>query len=132
MARDETAMLEMGLRIKELRESKGFKQQWIADQVGVSLRMFQFWQAGASKPEGENLIKLSEILGVTPTFILRGETPELLSDRKDQLTAIQEQLAAQQEQLLLLRAELAVRDAEALQQIESLRQTIQDSRPGQQ
>lgn len=89
MARDETELLEMGARIKELREAHGFKQQWIADQIGVTLRTYQFWQAGASPPEQENLEKLALLFGVTPKYILKGETPTPVHDRGPQLDRIE-------------------------------------------
>jgi transcriptional regulator with XRE-family HTH domain len=75
VARDEVQLLEMGQRIAELRESNGYKQQWIADKVGVTLRTYQFWQAGKFPPEQENLEKLAKLFNVTPRFILKGETP---------------------------------------------------------
>lgn len=77
MARDQTQLLAMGARIKELRESHGLKQQWIADQVGVSLRTYQFWQEGKSPPSQDNLEKLADIFGVTTRYIMRGDTPDL-------------------------------------------------------
>lgn len=74
--RDERELLEMGERIRELRVQHGYKQQWIADKVGVTLRTYQFWQAGKSPPEQENLEKLAKLFGVSPKYILRGETPD--------------------------------------------------------
>lgn len=76
MARDQTELLEMGQRLKDLRASHRYKQQWIADQLGVELRTFQFWQQGKNAPEQENLVKLADLFGVTPKYILKGETPE--------------------------------------------------------
>lgn len=76
MAKDEAQLLAMGLRIKELRESRGYRQQWIADQVGVQLRTYQFWQQGKIPPSGQNLTNLAKLFGVTPKYILRGDTPD--------------------------------------------------------
>lgn len=78
MARDEQQLREMGARIKELRLAHGYKQQWIADQIGVTLRTYQNWQAGATPPEQENLEKLAELFEVEPRYIMRGDTPDLL------------------------------------------------------
>jgi transcriptional regulator with XRE-family HTH domain len=100
MARDKAELLAMGARIKELRELHGLKQQYIADKVGVELRTYQFWQAGKSPPEQENLEKLAELFGVTPKYILKGDTPEpLADDATARLDAIEQRLAAIEEQL---------------------------------
>lgn len=93
MARDQAQLLEMGERIRQLREAHGYKQQWIADQVGVTLRSYQFWQAGKSPPEQENLEKLAKLFGVKPKYILQGDTPDLASNGQDStLTEILELL----------------------------------------
>jgi transcriptional regulator with XRE-family HTH domain len=90
MAKDETRLLEMGARIKELREANGYRQQWIADEVGVSLRAYQLWQEGKVAPEQENLEKLAELFHVAPRFITRGDTPNPFGG--DQLDRIEEKL----------------------------------------
>jgi transcriptional regulator with XRE-family HTH domain len=125
MAKDEVELLEMGARIKELRESHGFKQQWIADQIGVELRTYQFWQAGKSRPEQQHLEKLAALFHVTPKYLLRGETPELLAARTDQLTRMEDQISRLAAEIRLLRAELVTRDAEELARIEGVHRAIQ-------
>lgn len=94
MARDEVALLEMAARIKELRESHGYKQQFVADKVGVELRTYQFWQQGKHAPEQDALEKLAKLFGVTPKYILRGDTPDLSS--RDQLDRIEQRLERMQ------------------------------------
>lgn len=94
MARERLDLLEMGQRIARLRRDHGFSQQYIADYVGVRLRTYQFWQQGKSPPEQENLEKLAELFGVTPKYILKGETPELLVQREDQLDRIEAEVTA--------------------------------------
>jgi transcriptional regulator with XRE-family HTH domain len=81
--RAEVELLEMGQRIAELRESHGYKQEWIADQVGVKLRTYQFWQQGKHPPTGDALEKLAELFGVTPRYILKGETPDLFAGQNE-------------------------------------------------
>lgn len=92
VAKDEAALLEMGMRIAELRKDRGLTQEEISDYVGVDKRAYQFWQAGDVEPKGENLRKLAKILKTTPKYILRGETPELLMSRQDQLDRIETEL----------------------------------------
>ena len=123
MARDQAQLLEMGARIKELREAHGYTQQRVADHVGVTLRTYQFWQAGKSPPSRDSLEKLAELFCVTPTYITRGETPKLEmidgdgedADIKQQLEAMTGLVRELVDQVRLLRGELTVRDAEERQ-----------------
>lgn len=123
MARDEVKLLEMGERIRELRESHGYKQEWIADQVGVKLRTYQFWQQGKHPPEQDSLEKLAQLFGVTPRYILKGETPDLLGggqdviarlERIEQRFSILERIEAQLTTLTEMVEQLALAEAEAL------------------
>jgi transcriptional regulator with XRE-family HTH domain len=67
MARAEDARTsERGDRIRELRA--GIPQPRIADQVGVTLRAYQEWEAGGGIG-WDNLVKLAEVFGVTEEYI---------------------------------------------------------------
>jgi transcriptional regulator with XRE-family HTH domain len=112
MARDEAQLLAMGLRIKELRLSRGYKQQWIADKIGVTLRTYQFWQQGKIPPTGENLERLAKLFGVTPTYILRGETPDPFGSAS-QLDRIEAKLNEVIERLVVAEVMAAVAAEEA-------------------
>ena len=57
-------------RIKELRGLR--PQPQMANEVGVSLRAYQEWEAGGGIKWG-NLEQLAEVHGVTPNYILYGE-----------------------------------------------------------
>ena len=50
--------------LKELLNSKGLKQKWLAEKIGVSEVTVSNWCAGKSTPKKINLQKLSEILEV--------------------------------------------------------------------
>lgn len=50
--------------LKELIKSKGFKQKYIADKIGVSEVTLSNWVKGKSFPSEENLKKLSQTLEV--------------------------------------------------------------------
>ena len=67
--------LEIAARIRDLRERSPFRQQDVADRVGVELRTYQKWE---QKGTGwENLEKLAEVYGTTAEAIWKGETPDL-------------------------------------------------------
>lgn len=50
--------------LKELLISKGLKQKWLANKLGVSEVTVSNWCAGKSEPKKENIQKLSELLDV--------------------------------------------------------------------
>lgn len=52
------------MMLKELLKSKGVKQNWLAQKIGVSTVTMSNWVKGKSKPSRKNLLKLSEILDV--------------------------------------------------------------------
>ncbi len=50
--------------LKELLKSRGVKQNWLAQRIGVSQVTMSNWVTGKSSPSKKNLIKLSEVLNV--------------------------------------------------------------------
>ena len=52
------------MMLKELLKSKGIKQNWLAQRIGVSQVTLSNWVKGKSFPSKRNLEKLSELLNV--------------------------------------------------------------------
>ena len=50
--------------LKEIMKSKGLKQKWLANKMGVSEVTVSSWCAGNSVPRKAHLKKLSELLEV--------------------------------------------------------------------
>ena len=50
--------------LKELLESKGIKQKWLASKIGVSEVTVSSWCSAKSVPKKAHLEKLSELLDV--------------------------------------------------------------------
>ncbi|WP_366138976.1 helix-turn-helix transcriptional regulator [uncultured Lutibacter sp.] len=50
--------------LKELLKSKGVKQNWLAQRIGVSTVTMSNWVKEKSHPSKKNLMKLSEVLNV--------------------------------------------------------------------
>ena len=50
--------------LKELLKSKGLKQNWLANKIGVSEVTVSNWCAGKSVPKKAHLQKISELLDV--------------------------------------------------------------------
>ena len=56
--------------LKEILKSKGMKQVYLAQRMGVSVVTVSNWVKGKSTPNKKHLEKLCEILGVTPKDIV--------------------------------------------------------------
>lgn len=70
MAMELEQQREVAARLRELRGPK--TQPYMADQVGVTLRAYQEWEAGGGI-KWANLQRLAEIHGVSEDYLLYGE-----------------------------------------------------------
>ncbi len=51
-------------RIKEVLETKGIKQTWLAEKLGKSYNMVNAYVQNRQQPRLEDLYRIAEILGV--------------------------------------------------------------------
>lgn len=65
---------EMGLRIKTRRKKLLLTQEVVAEHLGVSVKHFSEVERGIAGLSIENLINLSNILGLSLDYIIKGET----------------------------------------------------------
>jgi DNA-binding XRE family transcriptional regulator len=56
--------------IREAREKAELTQAELAEKIGVCSKYVQSWEYGKRKPNGENLVKLAEILNAQPKDLL--------------------------------------------------------------
>lgn len=68
--------MELGERIYALRAARGLSQADLADALEVSRQSISKWETGASVPELDKLLKLSELFGVTLDELVTGKAPE--------------------------------------------------------
>lgn len=64
----------IGARRREIARYKR-DQEALADDIGVSRQQVSRWENGLAMPTGENLSALARALGVTPDWILHGDSP---------------------------------------------------------
>lgn len=64
---------EIGNRITQRRKELGFTQEKVADLMDVSIQMVSNLERGNKAIKIENLIKISEILGISTDYILTGK-----------------------------------------------------------
>lgn len=62
--------MEFKERLKQLRGNAGLTQKQIADELGITVRAYQYYEEGKKYPTQPKLIKLAEILGVSPGELL--------------------------------------------------------------
>ena len=60
-------------KLMALRKKNGMSQEDLAEQLGVSRQAVSRWELGATLPDAPNLLKLSDIFGVTVDYLLRDE-----------------------------------------------------------
>lgn len=77
---------EIGHRIKTIITKLGYKQQGIAEKVGVPASNLSRWVRGDVAPTLINLIRLADVLNVSLDFLIRGvefEQEYVSHDNKD-------------------------------------------------
>lgn len=60
----------MALKLREIREGLGLKQQDIAKMTGFTRSSISSWERGATLPTSEAVARLSRVLDVTPNDLL--------------------------------------------------------------
>lgn len=69
-------------RIQYLRKQKGYSQEELADQMGVSRQAVSKWESGQSMPDLEKIIVMSNLFEVTTDYILKGIDPVSTTNKK--------------------------------------------------
>lgn len=68
---------EKWVRLTQARESKNMSQRALADMIGVDPVSVNRWEHGNSRPDWDNLRKISMALGVTIDYLLSNDDMEL-------------------------------------------------------
>lgn len=67
-----TLAIEVGARLRKLRELRGLTQQQLADRLGAKKPRISRYESGNALPEAETLITLAEVLEVSIDELLLG------------------------------------------------------------
>ena len=62
------ARMFSGKRLKEIREEKQLSQTDIAEKLHINRSSYNKWETGVSKPNQKNLVLLSQLLEVEPSY----------------------------------------------------------------
>ena len=67
--------MEFSQRLLELRKTSGLSQEGLADLLGVTRQAVQKWEAGASRPDMDNLAALARYFNVSLDYLVTGQEP---------------------------------------------------------
>lgn len=90
MQEKELDLLEMGRRIIERRKKLCLTQEALAEKGDMTTQFVSYAEAGKRAMRAENLLKVSQALGVSADYLLTGDIVDkdllILSDKLRQLT----------------------------------------------
>lgn len=66
--------MSLGDKIAELRRQKGWSQEKLAEKLGVTRQSVSKWESGASVPDLDKIVGLSELFGVTTDYLIKCES----------------------------------------------------------
>lgn len=64
-------------KIMNLRKQQGMSQEELAHQLGISRQSVSKWESGASIPDLDKVLKLSDLFGVSTDYLLKDELEEV-------------------------------------------------------
>ena len=68
----------IGNRIRDLRNRRRFKQEELAEKIGVSRQVLSNWERGYSQVDADGIAKLAKVLEVSTDYLhygIDGESP---------------------------------------------------------
>lgn len=68
-------MVKVAERMRELRNQRNMTQKNLADELGITVRTYQYYEADDHRPDIETLIKLADFYDVTIDYLV-GRTDE--------------------------------------------------------
>ncbi|TXH46541.1 MAG: LexA family transcriptional regulator [Desulfurellales bacterium] len=76
--------MDIGDRIKELRQERKLTLQEVGDYVGVNRASVHAWENGTSKPSQERLSGLARLLGSSVEYLVTGKTAKTVQEKTSQ------------------------------------------------
>ncbi len=87
------ASKELGARLRELRNNKGFTQQHVADQLGLKNKStLGSWEVGKSEPDAFTFLKLCRLYGVDNILEEFGESGAVVKRADIHITDFEREL----------------------------------------
>lgn len=77
MTRDE--QLKFGERLRNRRDALGFTQEFVSEQIGITLRFYQMIERGEKSLSVDTLIRLGQTMSVSIDYLLFGDLGPICS-----------------------------------------------------
>lgn len=84
---------QIGGRLRALRVAKGWSQEKLGDELGLTFQQVQKYEKGTNRISGSRILKVCSLLGTTPNVLLTGSAdgivlsePSTLSTTMDRCT----------------------------------------------
>ncbi len=78
--------MTLGERINNLRTSKNYSQEYLAEMLDISRQAVYKWEKDLSSPDTTHLIKLAEILGVSVEYLATGKENKAVMPQKNKFS----------------------------------------------
>lgn len=62
--------MTLGEKLLNLRKARGWSQEELADQIGVTRQAVSRWESDAAKPDADRIIALCRIYGISADYLL--------------------------------------------------------------
>lgn len=124
--------VEIAQRLAELRRERGFSQEGLAEQLGLSRQAVSKWERAESAPDMGNLIALADLYEVTLDELLR-VSPEVVDDvrfeSQERAESVEAEAAAAAETALAAAARAEAAAATAAEAPETPKVVVEVSAP---
>ena len=124
--------VEIAQRLAELRRERGFSQEGLAEQLGLSRQAVSKWERAESAPDMGNLIALADLYEVTLDELLR-VSPEVADDvrfeSQERAESVETEAAAAAEAALAAAARAEAAAATAAEVPEAPKVVVEVSAP---
>lgn len=97
--------MNIGLRIKELREKKNLSQEELAGIIGVTKQMISHYESGKNVPRSGNIKKIAKVFNITEEEFYTSKTVSNLTSDPEKEALIKENEALKRENELLRKIE---------------------------
>lgn len=84
-------MGDFSVKLKKLRQSRGYTQAEVARMLGISASAVGMYEQGRREPDMDLIGKICEVYNVTPNFLV-GETSDAPAEINDVINSMREQL----------------------------------------
>ncbi len=84
-------------KLIDLRKKRGWSQEELAEQLGVSRQSVSKWESAQSVPDMERVLQLSELFGVTTDYLLKDSIESVAKPSEDRASAAKERTVGMEE-----------------------------------